>query len=225
MRLLFSMIGYLAVATVLSLGIGFGFLWMTERLDDEKMFQIIALMHDVNLNEISQEEEPVDDLQAPPEELSLDQSRVMRQIVLRDHEVKQSALRRWRQEGEFWHNKFRDERVKLDRIAQQIDQLLDDEGNKLQRESINNVVRDLQSIAAEDAKDQLQLTLQEEKGLETVIMLMNAMDEGRLQKILKTFTSDKDKADLHLIHREMLKGGPQKELLDGYVDELDSIDR
>ncbi|MEM1305493.1 MAG: hypothetical protein AAGG46_11385 [Planctomycetota bacterium] len=225
MRLLFAAIGYLSVATVMSLVLGVGYLWQSERLDDEKMFHIVALLHGIDLSEVAAAEESVDEQEAPPEEMSLQQSRVMRQIVERDQEVKEAALRRGRQEFEYWFGKFKDERDKLDRIALQIQQLLSEQGEELQRESIDSVVRDLESIDARVAKDQLQRTLKEQNGIETVIMLMNAMDAEKLKKILKTFVEEDDKADLHLIHQEMLKGGPQKELFDSYLDEIEGLDR
>jgi hypothetical protein len=52
-RFLFALIGYLATATVITLALGVGYLWQTERLSDDKMFRMIALLQGVDLEQIA----------------------------------------------------------------------------------------------------------------------------------------------------------------------------
>lgn len=224
MRMLFALIGYLATATVLSLALGFVYLWNSGRLDDEKTFQIVALLHDVDLDAVGADSDPIDEQPTPPEELSLEQSRVHHQITMRDYEVKEALLSRNRAEFKHWFDEFRDMRDKLDRLAQKLQEQISEEGDALLAEAIEEVVQQLESIDPAIAKNQLRRTLKESGGMQTVISLMNAMEPEKLKKILKSFATDEELADLHEIHREMLRGGGQKELFDSYRDELKTLD-
>ncbi|MEM6330040.1 MAG: hypothetical protein AAF790_07320, partial [Planctomycetota bacterium] len=66
MRMLGVIIGYFCTATVLSATIGMAYLWRTQRLDDEKVFRIVALVHDVDIDSLAEEQQG--DAAATPDE-------------------------------------------------------------------------------------------------------------------------------------------------------------
>ena len=90
-RMLFPLIGYACVATVISGAIAYGYLVKSGKLDDEKLFRITAILQDVDLEEIEQEshaEEPG----TPPEEPSYEQQRRQYQTISLQFDVKKKQL-------------------------------------------------------------------------------------------------------------------------------------
>ncbi|HEY4235038.1 MAG TPA: hypothetical protein VGM76_16515, partial [Lacipirellulaceae bacterium] len=69
--LLFPLLGYLATATVITVALGVGYLWHTERLTDDKMFRVIALLEGVDLQQLADAPKKTDE-EVPPEEASMD---------------------------------------------------------------------------------------------------------------------------------------------------------
>ena len=51
--LLFGLIAYVCVATVITLALIIGYLWHTDQLNDDKMFRLMAVMQDVDLQQIA----------------------------------------------------------------------------------------------------------------------------------------------------------------------------
>jgi hypothetical protein len=92
-RLMFPVIGYLCVATVLSLALGYGYLHSSGTIDDEVMFRIVALLHGIDMEKIAADQE-IDSDTVPPEESSYDQLLQQRQLMMRALEAKQEDLQR-----------------------------------------------------------------------------------------------------------------------------------
>ena len=53
-RIFFPLIGYFCVATVITMAAGYGYLRSSGALDDETMFQIVSLIHGIDLDEIAE---------------------------------------------------------------------------------------------------------------------------------------------------------------------------
>ena len=95
----FSLIGYASTATVITIVLGIGYLWHTDRLNDEKTFRMIALLHDVDLQQLSEAQRGAEP-EVPPEESSLDEVLQHQHVLDRNFEFKLLALQRGRQEYE-----------------------------------------------------------------------------------------------------------------------------
>lgn len=231
MRIIFSLIGYMAVATVLTGLLGFGYLWQADRLNDEKMFQIIALVHDIDLGGVSQENEIVD-TEIPGEEPSLSEVNRSREIALRDFEAKNNSLERGRNEFNHMLHQLTESRNRIDKIARELEERIKRESELTDQESIKSVVRDLSSVKAERAKELLLKILErggndpEKKAAAKgdVIRLMAALPSTTLKGILKRFQSEKELEQLHEIHITMLQGGPIKADLDKVLEQITSRD-
>lgn len=223
MRLLTALIGYVSTATVLSAAMGLGYLWQTQRLDDEKVFRIMAIVHDVDIqglkSEKAQEESGI-----PEEEPSLDDVGRYRSVIARNYEVQQDALKKGRQLYDQSYNAIKEEMRRLNETIQEIESKIEQEGELSSKEAITKVVRDLQLLAPEEAKDLLLLTLDQPDGMNDVILLMNAMATGKLKNILKKFKSDEELAQLHEIHKTMLSGGAQQEMMNEALEHLKNLE-
>src|SRR5882724_10405792 len=112
--LLIAMIGYLATATVITVVLGVGYLWRTERLTDDKMFRVVALLQGVDLQQIADAQKKTEE-EIPPEEASMDAVVGHQQILDRNYEVKLLELQRGRQE---YDNSYENLKVKIDRYDQ-----------------------------------------------------------------------------------------------------------
>lgn len=223
MRAIMAFIGYVSTATVLSLAIGLGYLWQTERLDDEKVFRIIALVHDVDIEGIAAEEVS-EDAQTPPEEASLEDIAGYRALVARNHEAKQDALKRG---SEAFNHDFRKLKTATDHfseVAEKIETELQSQGELASKEAVSKVVRNLELINPEQAKEQLLRTLDDPNGDQDVIKLTNAMQPGKLKKILQKFRTPEELDALHAMHRLMLSGGPQAQLMQEALQQLRTLE-
>src|SRR5688572_6487703 len=117
-NLLFAMIAYFCVATVITLALILGYMWHTDRLNDEKVFRIFALLHDVDLQQIAQSQVKRAD-EVPPEEPSINEVLHQQQLQDRNAEVKLLALQRAKQEHDHSYQKLKKEIERYDRVAQE----------------------------------------------------------------------------------------------------------
>ena len=95
--MLFPLLGYLATATVITVVLGIGYLWRTERLTDDKMFRVVALLQGVDLQQIADSQKKTEE-EIPAEEPSMEAVVGHQQILDRNYEVKLLELQSGRQE-------------------------------------------------------------------------------------------------------------------------------
>lgn len=208
MRLLFSLIGYVATATVLAIGIGCAYMWQNEMLTNEKMFRVVALLHDIDIDAIA-EEEQVADRETPELETSLKDRAMMNEIKLRDYEVKMNALNMGTKEFERNFRDVSEGRKRFDQMAQDLKDRLEQQKKLSSQESLSAVVRQLQSIKPANAKEILELFLDEPNGERDVIILMKEMQPNQLSRILQQFKTPDEMEKLHKLQSLMLSGYPE----------------
>ncbi|MGD9632093.1 MAG: hypothetical protein AB7U97_02215, partial [Pirellulales bacterium] len=116
LRFLFGLIGYVATATVITLALGLGYLWHSERISDDKLFRIVALVQGVDLDQIAAEQAGAKG-DVPPEEPSVDELAGQQQVLDRNYEVKLLSLQRGRQEFDYRLQELRTQTQRFDRLA------------------------------------------------------------------------------------------------------------
>ncbi len=228
MRFLFALIGYISVATVIAASLGLAYAWQSERINDAKMFELVALLYDIDIDSIAKETEVKQEEELPPEEMSIEEIGKHRQIMMLNHEVRMNALKRSQSEFNFMRSQLVQERKLFDDMAGKIKDGLEKERDEAAEESINGIVQDLVSVKPDKAKDLLLRFLAKptdspelkQKGMEDVITLMRAMPVDSLQGILKKFQTPEDLAQLHEIHSLMLKGGPREQVIKNALKQL-----
>ncbi len=219
--LLFALIGYVCTATVITLALCLGYLWYTDRLNDEKVFRIVALLHDVDLQQLA-ETQPSEEGQIPAVELSLEDVTRSQQVKERNFEVKQLALERGRHEYDLRLQQLKEQTARYDRLAQDWQKKLQQQDELVTQENVATVVRDLEQVKPTVAKDLLLRWIDEER-MDDVILLMNKMSESKLAKLLKTFQTSEELDKLHEIHQRIINGGEEKAKLNKAIDELKGI--
>jgi hypothetical protein len=201
-RLTGALVSYVCIATVIALAGGIAYLWQTDRLNDEKVFRMVALFHDVDLQQIAETQRRSTD-EVPPEELSLDDILRRQQFTDRNFEAKLLSLRRGRQEFDHrlqLHNDFID---RYDRLVQDWENRLKQEQELSSQKDLATVVSHLEAVDPPQAKEELLRWIEDER-MDDAILLMSKMSESRLKKLLKEFQSDDELNKLYEIHQRII---------------------
>ena len=232
MRMIMALLGYLAVATVITQGALFGYLWSGGILNDEKMFQIVALIHDIDLNQTPGTEEETVEPEIPDEEPSLAEVERMREIALRNFEAKQNSLRTGKSEFNYVLRQLNSASDRYDRLATELADRINQESEELRQENVQNVVRDLQLMKSKEAKEII-LRMLDEGGsapeakaaaMDEVILIVNTLRADSREALLRTFTSPDDLDKLHDLLQRMLSGGAKAAALDDVKQQLKDRD-
>jgi hypothetical protein len=220
-RLLFALIGYVATATVITMALGLVYLWHTDRLTDEKIFRITALMQGVDLEQIAAAEKGSAG-EVPAEEPSVDEVVGQQQVLDRNYEVKLLSLQRGRQEFDNRLQLLKTQSERFNRQAQDWELKLKQQGELSTQENLTKVVSDLEQVKPATAKDLLMRWVNEDR-MNDVILLLGRMSETKKGKILKSFATPEELDKLHEIHRLLLESKENQEQLKQAEAELDSL--
>lgn len=221
LRILFALIGYVATATVITLALGLGYLWHTERLSDENVFRLLALVEGVDLEQIRAAEKASQG-KTPPEEPSLDDVVGQQQMLDRNYEVKLLSLQRGRQEFDARLQLLKEKTERFDRLASEWETRLKQQDELTTQENLAKVISDLEQIKPATAKDLLMRWISEDN-MDDVILLLGRMSETKKGKILKSFSTPEELDKLHEIHRLMIDSVESKEKLKQAQGELNSL--
>jgi hypothetical protein len=222
-RFLFALIGYIATATVITLALGVGYLWQTERLSDDKMFRMIALLQGVDLEQIAIAERASDE-DVPAEEPSMDAVIGQQQVLDRNFEVKLLSLQRGRQEYDHRLLQLKTQTERFDRLARDWESKLKQQDELTTQENLAKVVSDLEQVKPATAKNLLMQWIEDGR-MEDVITLLGRMSDNKKAKILKSFATPDELDKLHEIHRLMIDGKKNKEKLQQAQGELDALNQ
>ncbi|MCI0333736.1 MAG: hypothetical protein L0228_11005 [Planctomycetes bacterium] len=217
-NLLIGLIAYVCAATVITLALLLGYMWHTDRLNDEKVFRIFALLHDVDLQQIAQSQKESGD-EVPPEEPSASEVLHHHQVQDRNFEVKLLALQRGKQDYDHSFQELKKEIERYDRLAQDWQSKLKQQEELTNQENLAKVVSQLEQVRPEVGKAELLRWIQDGR-MDDAIMLMSKMSEAKLGKILKTFATDVELDTLHEIHQRIIGNNAGSEQLEKALDEL-----
>ena len=227
MQLVFSAIGYTAVATVLSTMLWVGYLWQTERLTDERMFRIVAMIHGVETGEQIEPKLSTEN-SSPDEEPSLDEERRLRHLALRNYEARQESLDRGKSEFDHSLGQLVEQRNRVDQMATELKKRIDQVSTETIEEGVKNVVRDLKGAKPEKAKELLLRILAsggtdpeaKQEALDQTIKLINTMPIDTWSDILNKFDGPAELDQLHTIQAQQLEGGEKRRVLQEALGQL-----
>jgi hypothetical protein len=221
--LVLGLIAYLCVATMITLVLALGYFWHTDQLNGEKVFRIVALLQDVDLQQLAAAQQKKTSDEVPPQEPSLNQVVQRQQVQDRNFEAKLLALQRGKKA---YDDSFHDLTVKIDRYDRMVEDIkgrLKQQQELTTQQNVAKVVSQLEQVKPDVAKDSLMKWIDEDR-MDDAILLMNKMSENKLKKILEKFQTDKELSKLHEIHRRIISGGPESSKLDKALGELNSLD-
>jgi hypothetical protein len=218
--ILFGLIAYLCVATVITLALIVGYLFHTDQLNNAKLFRLMAVMQDVDLQKMAAEDKK-SPTEVPPQEPSLNEVMNHQQIVDRNFEVKQLALQRGKQEYDNSYQLLVEQTARYDRLAQDLKSQFQQQRELTTQQNVAKVVSQLEQVTPDVGKDQLMRWIDEKK-MDDAILLMSKMSESKLAKILKTFSTPEELTKLHEIHERIIASGADSSKLEKALDDLDS---
>jgi hypothetical protein len=221
--LLLGLIAYVCVATVITLALLFAYFWHNDQLNGEKMFKIVALFQDVDLQQISASQQKKPGETVPPEEPSLNQVMHQQQVQDRNFEVKLLALKRGKQDYDASLHELNEKIDRYDRMVQDIQTRLTKQQEAMTTQNVAKVVGQLEQVKPDVAKDSLMKFIEEDR-MDDAILLMSKMSESKLKNILKTFQTPQELSKLHDIHRRIMSGGPEAANLKKAINELNSLE-
>lgn len=222
-RIFFPLIGYFCVGTVITLAAGYGYLRSNGSLDDETMFQIISLVHGIDLNEIA-EANMTDEQDVPPEEMSFD-----------DHKthLRMNILHLQSKENDIEKNisDFQSERIALATQIEYISKFRNDVETYLRQKRDQATAAGLAGVrdhwknlsAKKQTKQLLKQMIQNDQ-MDTVIDILNGLNPNTVKEILKTLDTEEDLQILYQIEQQMLTGGPEANFIDNKLNELNQRD-
>ncbi len=217
-----GLIAYVCVATVITLALVIGYLWHTDQLNGEKVFRIVAMLQDIDLQQLAAEPQKKGD-EVPPVEPSLNEVMHHQQVQDRNFEVKLLALKRGKQEYDASLHDLNEKIDRYDRLVQDIQSRLHQQQELTTQQNVGKVVSQLEQVTPEVAKDSLMKWIDEDR-MDDAILLMSRMSENKLAKILKTFQTEKELSKLHEIHRRIMSGGAETSKIEKALGELNAID-
>lgn len=214
LRFFAQMIGYLCVATVLAAVIGLGYLWHAGALTDEKVFQMVALIHDVDLQHL-EERARQGESRVPPEEPSLDELERHRALQMRNQELKSSQLERNVKEFEHLLGQIQELQRRFDSQAKSFKDLLAAEEARAVEQGNLEVVSHWEQMKPAQVKD-LIMTMRENNELEDVVMLLRRIDDIKKRKILAQFDIEvqEEMEALYEIQALLRDGFPKQDVID-----------
>jgi hypothetical protein len=221
--LLLGLIAYVCVATVITLALLFAYFWHSDQLNGEKIFKIMALFQDVDLQQISASQQKKPGETVPPEEPSLNQVMHQQQVQDRNFEVKLLALKRGKQDYDASLHELNEKIDRYDRMVQDIQTRLTKQQEAMTTQNVAKVVGQLEQVKPDVAKDSMMKFIEEDR-MDDAILLMSKMSESKLKNILKTFQTPQELSKLHDIHRRIMSGGPEAANLKKAINELNSLE-
>jgi hypothetical protein len=223
LNILLAAIAYFCVATVITLALVLGYMWHTDRLNDEKVFRIFALLHDVDLQQIAQAQQKKNGDEVPPEEPSVHDVTHQQQVRDRNFEVKLLALQRGKQDYDHSYQELKKEINRYDRMAEDWQSQVKQQEELTNQENVAKVVSQLEQVRPEVGKAELLRWIGEGR-IDDAIVLMSKMSETKLGKILKTFETEVELDTLHEIHERIIGSGKNTEQLEKALDDIKPVD-
>ena len=220
--LLLGLIAYVCVATVITLALIVGYFWHTDQLNSDKVFRLMALLQDVDLQQINAAHEKKAGDDVPPQEPSLNEVMHHQQVQDRNYEAKQLALQRGKKAYDESFQKVQEKIDRYDRMVSDIKRQLSQQEGQTTQQNVAKVVSQLEQVKPEVGKDSIMKWIEENR-MDDAIVLMSRMSENKLAKILKTFQTDKELSKLHEIQLRILSGGPEASKLQKALSEIDAL--
>ena len=219
-RIIFPLIGYVCVATVVTTTAGYSYLRRSGAPNDENMFQIVSLLHGVDLDAIAKANEGNDSQNVPPEEMSShDRQQQLLMNVLHLQAKKDDIEKNitvFKAQANELDSKFRH----FERFRDEVKSFLDKKKLEATASGIVSVRDQWKTLKPKQTK-QLLIDMVNNGQMNTVIELLNGLPAGNRKDILKTMDTPEDLKMLLEIEQAMLAGGAEAKLLDQRLQELE----
>ena len=210
-RFLSSIIGYVCVGTVVSAAAVICYWWMSGKLDNEKIFHMLAVMHDVDINPEktdAQRDKRGDALGTMSYE-DIEEARKVKSRVL---ELKMQSLGKGLGQVAFEREELTKDKERYLLLRASFEQRLKDLQEETETKGHANVRLIWENITPKLAKEQI-LKMVEADEMEEVVHILSEMPIGKRAKIVSQFTTEPEKAVMDDLLRMIRQGGAVSSLV------------
>jgi hypothetical protein len=211
MNKLINAFAALCVATVITQMILFGYFLLQGSLNSDSSTKIVALLNgiDISGNRLQQILKASEDREQP----DFDEILEARKLKSYDMDMRLRSQKMFREDLSAMLAELTQERKRFDERLASFQRELQEIRKGAQKEGLQDVQRTIQSLDADQAKQQL-LIMYEDERIDDVVTIVQAMPTEKRKDILAEFTS-KDEADkLAEILRRIGEGMPTTSLID-----------
>lgn len=223
-RVMFPLIGYFCTATVITLAASLSYMRMTGMLDDEKMFKMASVLHDINLEKISEQYELSDD-DVPPEETSYKQAIEISQIARLQLQARIDDLDKNIRAFKDLEKSVNFNMSRYNLLKKEVDQYLDQLKDKARDTGLVAVRQQLETLNPKKQAKPLFLEWIEEDRIDDVILLLNGISPRSRRAIILAFDSPDDVQMLKRIYERMLSGHPEKTEIEKRLKQLEQLNQ
>lgn len=220
-RILFPLIGFFCTATVVTGVACYGYLRHTQVLDDDKLFRIVALLNDVDLNKIAEKQQNTEP-DVPPEEMSYSQVQDHLQVATLQLQSKKDDLNKQLSEFEAKFRQLNTDNDRLQGFKSEVVLYLEKVKKEAEDSGLLAVRNQLQNLSPKKQAKPILIRMIKEDRAKQVILLLNGMSAKKRTDILKTFDSVDDLEILSAIQEQMLDGDPIKPFVEEQLQKLNN---
>jgi hypothetical protein len=205
------------VATVVSLGVLGGMLWMKGALSGDRYLNILAAVYGIEQEGAAKSTTTAIDKN--PEQPSLEAVLERRALVSLDMDLRESALDKSLQDLRHLEAKMKTERERLDLWKQSFDNRIAALESGRTDQAIVELQQTIEAMQPKQAKEQILQILDtpprsaDDQPLHDVVNLLKNMPLDKRKKILAEFKAPEETEKLSEILREIRLGMPESELL------------
>ena len=221
-RVLFPLIGFFSTATVVTGVASYGYLRYTNHLDDEKIFRIVAILNDVDLERIAEEQKKEKEPDVPPEEMSYEQGQTQLQVATLLLQSKKDDLDKQLTEFDAKFRQLNTENQRLQAFKNEVVLYLQSVKKEAEDQGLLAVRNQLQNLIPKRQAKPLLAGMIKDGRTKQVILLLNGMSAKKRSDILKTFDTPEDLAMLAAIQEQMLDGDPIKPFVEEQLNKVNS---
>jgi hypothetical protein len=210
-RFLLALIGYLCVGTVVSAALGGGYLWYSGKLDDEKVFRVLAMLHNVDLNpeKTSAQRDKQGDALGTMSYEDIEEARKVKSRVL---ELKMQSLGKGLSQVAFERDELTKDKERYVLLRASFEQRLKELEAETEAKGYANVRLIWENIAPKKAKEQI-LKMVEAGEMADVVHILSEMPIGKRAKIVSQFSTQEESEVLDQLLRMIREGGAVSSLV------------
>lgn len=219
-RVLTQLFACVCVATVLTLGIGLGYVWSTGKISRDKLLQMLAIVHDVDIRGLDRENQAAQPASAS-EQVSFEDIEKRRALESLYLETKTIAVGKGLQDIQLQRDLLAEDTDRLNRLKAAFDSSLKTLAEKAALEGIEKQRQIWTKIEPTLAKEQI-MDMVAANETDEVVVVLSDMQVANQAKIIGEFdlTEEKERNAVDEILRKIRKGLPAATLIEEARREL-----
>lgn len=220
-RLLFPIIAYLCVGTVITAALAYGYLSRSGRLTDETKFRIAALLHGVDVDKLEKQAVKVESV-VPDEETSYAEKQKQLDIGTLHFDAMRKQLESSLSEFDYQLKRLNTATQQYSQLKDEVNVFLDQQKKLIDDDAMQRVVAQIESLTPKKQGKPILMKYIEEHRVDQVIVILNLLKPSSRKEILRAF-DEKELDQLYLIQKAMLSDDPTKLFIDQKIEALKAL--